>query len=43
VFYEGTSWWLKEYGEFAEHLGKSATLVEETPEFTIYKLTPSSP
>jgi hypothetical protein len=43
VFYSGTDWWLKEYREFAEHLGKSATLVERTREFTIYKLTPSSP
>jgi hypothetical protein len=43
VFYEGTSWWLKEYREFAERLTSSATLVEETPEFAIYKITPSSP
>jgi hypothetical protein len=40
VFYAGTSWWLKEYGEFAERLASSATLVEETSEFTIYKLEP---
>jgi 4-amino-4-deoxy-L-arabinose transferase-like glycosyltransferase len=38
VFYEGTQWWLKYYPEFAEHLKTSATLVEETREFTIYKL-----
>jgi hypothetical protein len=43
VFYEGTIWWLKEYEEFAEYLGKNATLVEQTGEFTIYKLTPSFP
>ena len=38
VFYAGTDWWLKYYREFAEYLATSATLVEETPEFTIYKL-----
>ena len=43
VFYEGTSWWLKEYREFAERLASSATLVEETPEFTIFRLQPPSP
>jgi 4-amino-4-deoxy-L-arabinose transferase-like glycosyltransferase len=40
VFYAGTVWWLKYYREFAERLATSATLVEETPEFTIYKLGP---
>ena len=43
VFYSGTQWWLKYYREFAERLGASATLVEETPEFTIYKLEPAAP
>lgn len=38
VFYAGTQWWLGYYKEFAEHLARNATLVEETPEFTIYKL-----
>ena len=38
VFYAGTQWWLDYYREFAEHLGTTATLVEATPEFTIYKL-----
>ena len=38
VFYAGTTWWLKYHREFAEHLAASAMLVEETPEFTIYKL-----
>jgi 4-amino-4-deoxy-L-arabinose transferase-like glycosyltransferase len=42
VFYFGTSWWLKDYEEFAEHVGKGSTLVEQTREFTIYKLTPSA-
>jgi 4-amino-4-deoxy-L-arabinose transferase-like glycosyltransferase len=43
VFYAGTQWWLDYYSEFAEHLATSATLVETTPEFTIYKLEPPSP
>ena len=38
VFYAGTQWWLRYYKEFGEHLASTATLVEETPEFTIYKL-----
>jgi 4-amino-4-deoxy-L-arabinose transferase-like glycosyltransferase len=38
VFYSGTHWWLDYYPEFAERLRGSATLVEETPEFTIFKL-----
>jgi hypothetical protein len=42
VFYAGTQWWLDYYREFAGHLAKTATLVEQTPEFTIYKLTPST-
>ncbi|HMG03832.1 MAG TPA: glycosyltransferase family 39 protein [Chthoniobacterales bacterium] len=40
VFYSGTRWWLDYYREFAERVAASATLVEETPEFTIYKLEP---
>jgi len=40
VFYAGTQWWLDYYKEFAEHLATNATLVERTPEFTIYKLAP---
>jgi 4-amino-4-deoxy-L-arabinose transferase-like glycosyltransferase len=42
VFYAGTQWWLDYYHEFAEHLAASATLVEATPEFTIYKLEPAA-
>jgi 4-amino-4-deoxy-L-arabinose transferase-like glycosyltransferase len=38
VFYAGTQWWLDYYKEFAEHLTTNATLIEQTPEFTIYKL-----
>ncbi|HEX4641732.1 MAG TPA: glycosyltransferase family 39 protein [Chthoniobacterales bacterium] len=43
VFYAGTQWWLDYYKEFAEHLAANATLVEQTPEFTIYKLNAASP
>ncbi|MDP9003762.1 MAG: glycosyltransferase family 39 protein [Verrucomicrobiota bacterium] len=43
VFYAGTRWWLEYYREFAERLTASATLVEETPEFIIYRLAPASP
>jgi hypothetical protein len=42
VFYAGTLWWLDYYKEFAERLAASATLVEETPEFTIFKLEPAT-
>ena len=42
VFYAGTQWWLEYYKEFADHLANTATLVEQTPEFTIYKLASSS-
>jgi hypothetical protein len=43
VFYAGTQWWLDYYKEFAEHLASNATLVEQTPEFTIYRLAASTP
>jgi 4-amino-4-deoxy-L-arabinose transferase-like glycosyltransferase len=43
VFYAGTQWWLEYYPEFAQHLATSATLVEQTSEFTIYKLGAQSP
>ena len=39
VFVRNTSWWLKSYPEFAQHLSETATLLEATPEFEIYKLT----
>jgi hypothetical protein len=42
VFYAGTQWWLDYYKEFADHLATSATLVEQTREFTIYKLEPAA-
>jgi hypothetical protein len=38
VFTKNTSWWLKSYPEFTQHLSKVATLMEATPEFLIYKL-----
>jgi hypothetical protein len=43
VFYAGTQWWLDYYSEFAAHLANTATLVEQTREFTIYKLDVSAP
>ena len=43
VFYEGTQWWLDYYQEFAAHLASTATLVENTPEFTIYRLNAAAP
>jgi 4-amino-4-deoxy-L-arabinose transferase-like glycosyltransferase len=39
VFTTNTFWWLNSYPEFTQHLAESATLVEATPEFMIYKLT----
>jgi len=38
VFISSTFWWLDYYREFAQHLAKSATLVEATSEFRIYRL-----
>jgi 4-amino-4-deoxy-L-arabinose transferase-like glycosyltransferase len=38
VFTTNTVWWLHYYPEFAQHLAESATLMEATPEFRIYKL-----
>jgi 4-amino-4-deoxy-L-arabinose transferase-like glycosyltransferase len=43
VFYEGTQWWLDYYKEFADHLANTATLVEQTRDFTIYRLNVASP
>lgn len=40
VLTANTFWWLDYYREFAEHVGESATLVEATPQFKIYKLNP---
>ncbi len=38
VFVTNTSWWLKSYSELTQHLSETATLLEATPEFMIYKL-----
>ena len=40
VFTINTLWWLDYYPEFAQHLFAGATLIEATPEFKIYRLTP---
>src|SRR5512132_2203589 len=40
VFTRNTFWWLQSYPEFLGHLSKHATLIETTPEFRIYMLTP---
>jgi hypothetical protein len=39
VFTRNTLWWLAYYPDFARHLAQSATLIEATPEFRIYKLS----
>src|SRR5581483_8328250 len=41
VFLRNTFWWLKSYPELTQHLAEVATLVEATPQFRIYKLTPA--
>ena len=41
VFPSNTRWWFQYYPEFAGHVAKTTTLVEETPDFTIYKLRPA--
>jgi 4-amino-4-deoxy-L-arabinose transferase-like glycosyltransferase len=40
VFTRNTFWWLQSYPEFGRHLAQNANLIEATPEFKIYKLTP---
>jgi hypothetical protein len=40
VFITNTFWWLKSYPELTQHLSETATLLEATPEFKIYKLKP---
>ena len=39
VFTINTFWWLDYYPEFARHVGVSATLMNATSQFKIYKLT----
>jgi hypothetical protein len=43
VFYAGTQWWLDYYKEFADHVANTATLVEQTRDFTIYRLNVVQP
>jgi 4-amino-4-deoxy-L-arabinose transferase-like glycosyltransferase len=38
VFTTTRFWWLESYPEFIQHLSESATLIEATPQFKIYKL-----
>jgi 4-amino-4-deoxy-L-arabinose transferase-like glycosyltransferase len=38
VFYNGTTWWLDYYKEFADYLGRNASLQSETAEYRIYRL-----
>jgi 4-amino-4-deoxy-L-arabinose transferase-like glycosyltransferase len=38
VLTTNTFWWLNSYPELTQHLAESATLVEATPEFKIYRL-----
>ena len=39
VLTRNTFWWLRSYPEFVGYLSTHATLIETTPEFSIYKLT----
>jgi Dolichyl-phosphate-mannose-protein mannosyltransferase len=38
VFLANTAWWLTSYPELTQRLSETATLIEATPEFMIYKL-----
>jgi hypothetical protein len=40
VLIANTFWWLKSYPELTQHLSETATLLEATPEFKIYRLAP---
>jgi 4-amino-4-deoxy-L-arabinose transferase-like glycosyltransferase len=42
VLVTNTFWWLTSYPEFTQHLSETATLLEATPEFRIYRLGPST-
>jgi 4-amino-4-deoxy-L-arabinose transferase-like glycosyltransferase len=42
VFTVNTFWWQNSYPEFTQHLAESATLMETTSEFRIYKLRPTA-
>jgi hypothetical protein len=41
VFTFGTRWWLEYYGTFARHLSDTATLVAQSNDFVIYRITAS--
>jgi 4-amino-4-deoxy-L-arabinose transferase-like glycosyltransferase len=41
VFTRNTLWWLEAYPELTRHLAEVAVLIESTPEFRIYKLSPA--
>jgi hypothetical protein len=38
VFTKNTFWWMQSYLEFFSYLSEHATLIEATPQFTIYRL-----
>jgi 4-amino-4-deoxy-L-arabinose transferase-like glycosyltransferase len=38
VFTKNTFWWMQSYLEFLSYLSEHATLIEATPQFTIYRL-----
>jgi len=40
VFTSNTSWWLDYYEQLGEYVQRTATLMDETSEFKIYKLNP---
>jgi hypothetical protein len=40
VFTSNTSWWLDYYQELGQYVQRTATLMDETSEFRIYKLNP---
>jgi hypothetical protein len=40
VFTTNTFWWLDYYPEFTQHLSESATLIQATAEYRIYRLRP---
>jgi len=43
VFTYDTSWWLDYYEQLRQYVVSNSSVVEETPEFKIYKLNPMSP
>ena len=42
VFTTNTFWWLEYYPDFARHLDETATLIQATPKFGIYRLNPAT-